>query len=412
MNIKNEDIGDAMGIIERNIERVMSDVEMDALIRIFEDMSTDVYSRGRNYYIRYCVNRYLGGPMDDVLFRATNEYAPMFDINPSGELFSPKDMVYEFKMSKARDVTESEYTDYDYNKKQPPPNDISGIIKSLSDIYTTLQPKNTADTSRTVLNDWLSYDSVNIKRRKIVCDSRFRQFDSVNINTPILTWVINTTDQVGWDGTIRVLDLDRVKKVIGESVWLPVIDIGQLNMRVIRVSITNLDPRSPSWDLINGNRNIKRNFQITYNLDQMSGNRAHFVPDDGYVFDVPLTSITEINLQILAPSGIYILPHDHLMVTIMTFANPTIFEFLINGVPADTGLDTGDIISFINFQSDNRPLDESVNRFIGWPVTVITPSSFSVGINTLAPLDVININPTIYIEKYRFSFEFTFHCLL
>lgn len=395
--------------IEDVIKRPLDEDEAKSLINILRETPSVVYNRGQQSTVRYAIDRFFGGPMNDDLYRATLEYKPLKDIDPSAELYSPKDMYKEFMMTKVKDASEPIYTDYVYNQPPEPQTDTEGVLQVLEAIRDSLMPKNTADKSKTVLSDWLTFSSANVKRRKIVCDSRFRVPNKDNIFS--YAWVVNTTDQVGRDGTLRVRDLDRCKLLMGGPTWLPVIDPSQLLMRVIRVSVTDLDSRSPAWDLINGGNNIKRNYQLTYNLDQMSGGRARFLPDDGYVFDVPLTAVTQINLRVLAPSGPYAFPIDFIVVTVIAQGMPTILQHFVNGVPTNHGLNSGDIVSFLDFQSDSASLDLSVNRFEGWEVTVINPTTFSVDFDTTG-VTLVNNSPSIYIEKYRFSFEFIFYCLL
>lgn len=409
MSISNGVLKTASANIKAIIGRDMTREEIHDLRQIFLNVPSKVYDMGINATIQYAVDEFFGGPMDDILYRTTREFKPTGEINPSSELYSPRDMVNEFMMTKAKDTSEPEYTDYVYNQPPPPVDNVDGMLQVLTDIRDSLMPKHTADISRVVLSDWLTYQSANMKRRKIVCDSRFRVIDRNNTRNYI--WIINTTDQVGRDGSLRVRDLDRIKLMVGEPTWLPVVDPNQLIMRVIRVSVTDLDSKSPSWDLINGARNVRRNFQLTYNMTQLSTGRAHFVPDSGYVFDVPLTAVTRIDLKVLTPTAPYIFPDDLLVITLIAQGLPTIFQYILNGVPTNHGLVTGDIISFIDFQSNDSEFDLQVNRFEGWDVTVIDPTTFSVGFDTTASV-VINNSPAIYIEKYRFNFEFGFYCLL
>jgi len=276
------------------------------------------------------------------------------------------------------------------------------VADSLKTIEGYFHPTSYDDVKKNASLTWVSYGSIMLIERKIVFDSRFRQVDAYDPN--IFRWYINQTQNSNTIGFIRIPPLHEIKRIDGYRFTLPFLDAQQLDLGTVKVRFNEMCKDSYGADLFNQDQRVRRDFNLSYSVESITGNRARLIPNPAQcTFNVPTTTLESLTLEFLGPDGPIAMPVCLVQVTI-TAGNPTLLTLVAHG------LVNGDLVFFNNVYSDNPSVQAQIIRLQGWQVTVLTPDTFTIPVDSTAVIFTSTLI-NMCINKFRFILEIGLLCL-
>lgn len=248
--------------------------------------------------------------------------------------------------------------------------------------------------------NWTNYFNINLPHQILQFDSRNRDLSKTNYS-----WSINPSGQIGQPGTIQIQDtLQQVIQMKIGPFWLPIYNPLITYYDTIRMAITEFSPQSVQVQeyLTTGIQVTPEFYHFEFQIKKMAGNKVYLVPvNDTFTFRKSFSQITAITVIFRYPFNILAVQKDYGTYT-MTYGVVTTLT-----TTANTNLSTGDLIYIMNSNSGSVIIDQQLMNSSGYIVTMLSPTSFTINVNT-SSLIGSQSNITVYYGSKRFTFEIEF----
>jgi hypothetical protein len=223
-----------------------------------------------------------------------------------------------------------------------------------------------------------TFQGITLPHRTIPLDSLNRDLADTTPNT--VKWYLNVAGRAGTVGNIQIQDtLQQVVRIFASPFWLPIKT--PLYYNTIRMNIREFWQRAEVTDYtgLNQTDSHQSGYHFQFKVEAIEPNRVFLVPENiEYTFSKPVAEVNSLTLDFRDPFQPIVLEPDRGIYTV-TYGNPTIYD-LTSGT--NNNLNTGDLVYTLNFNSIDPILNDAINTPSGLPITKITPTQFTVAIDT------------------------------
>lgn len=337
-------------LIERNIPT--SIIELTKLNEISEDPSINDYQRKE-------INQFT---------KDENPYKYAMFANRRGDAVVDQDRV---------DGKRSSPDGLPSGRKLSPEEIDKANYKALKMVQNFLNPDSINDLIGRISSCYTNFSSINLPHQTIPLDSRNRLVTNTSLTE--YTWNIHTAGQPGHLGDIRIQDtLQQVVKIDIGSFWLPMYPVVGSYYNRIRLLIKEFSSQSNIvTEFLNPNQTEPTvyYYHFEFNIISISGNKVFLEPvNRSYIFRKPFARVETLTISFRTPFELLPFTPDRGLYT-LTFGNPTLFTITSEAAHL---LATGDLVYVINSDPTSNEIANNINRQIGWFITVISPTQFTI----------------------------------
>ena len=225
-----------------------------------------------------------------------------------------------------------------------------------------------------------TFQGLTLPHRTIPLDSLNRDLADTTPNT--VKWYLNVAGRPGNVGNIQIQDtLQQVIRIIVSPFWLPISSPQYTYYSTIRMNIREFWQRAEVTDYTGANQTDahQSGYHFQFKVRDIEPNRIFLVPENfEYTVSKPVAEVNSLTLEFRDPFQPVVLQTDRGTYTV-TYGNPTVFNLTSS---TNNNLSTADLVYSLNFDSVDTSLNDAINTPNGLPITKITPTQFTVAIDT------------------------------
>jgi len=284
------------------------------------------------------------------------------------------------------------------------------ILKTMNLINTFLAAESIDNMFKQFNQNTLTFNNVSLPHQIVQLDSRNRLLTSGNTNQ--YKWNLNWAGQPGHLGDVRIWDtLQQIVSMKINSFWIPMLgNLGGYYGKVRMLIREFIGQSTIVTEFLDATQNVPtvEYYHFEFNVTQVVGNRVFLEPENGglYIFRKPFARPETITISFRTPFETMVLALDRGVYTV-TFGNPTLFTLTSPGV-TNNFLATGDLVYVTGLDTVNDTIDDQVNNPAGNIITFVSPTQFTIAVDSSALVgSETDINVYYGSKRIFFQLEFT-----
>jgi hypothetical protein len=228
---------------------------------------------------------------------------------------------------------------------------------------------------------WTTYQTITLPHQTIPLDTRNRLLNITARDR--YGWYINNAGFAGQQGNIQLQDtLQEVIKMQISPFWIPCNNALNNYYGKIRMLIKEFSSQSITineFPFADSTAPMTYQYHFEFEAKRRNKNKLYLVPvHDTFIFRTSYAQVNALTVVFRAPFNTVDFDNDRLTMTVSS----ALIAVVSSSVPHN--LATGDIVYFTNYNSVSTTLNNTVNNLNGYFITKLSPTTFSVPIDTTA----------------------------
>jgi hypothetical protein len=286
------------------------------------------------------------------------------------------------------------------------------LLKAANMVQNLVDPDSVEKMISRVQSFMSAYNSVNLVRQIVQLDSRNRLPYTPTVNINSYKWNLHSASITGYLGSVRTLDtIQQIIRITAFDFWVPVnYSLISNPYAKLRMLIEEFNAQSIIASEFNDpDQSIptEERYHFEFNVSKINGDRMLLTPaQPNFTFRKPMAVLNTMTLNFRTPFQEELFDPDSGNFTI-TYGNPTLFTITS---PTVHLLNTGDLVYVYNSDSGNTTIDRLINIVTGHNITVVSPSQFTINVDS-STLVGTEDNILVYYGSKRLFLQLELTCL-